>query len=123
MSTDRRYEVGHIQSFTSVGLGTTGAQTCRLRKRALRFRRPLFLCLSFILCPTRNRNRGDRAAFPQVLALFAGKGEGKDGVGFVPFSSSAADESDLQTLGVVLDSTSFYAEGGGQVGYEVSLLC
>lgn len=51
----------------------------------------------------------------KVLALFAGKGEGQDGIGFVPTASSVAEESDRQTIGVVLDSTSFYAEGGGQV--------
>lgn len=51
----------------------------------------------------------------KVLALFAGKGEGEDGKGFVPSASSVAAESDKQTIGVVLDSTSFYAEGGGQV--------
>lgn len=48
----------------------------------------------------------------QVLAVFAGKGEGEDGVGFVP---SDVDASEAKTVGVVLDTTSFYAEGGGQV--------
>lgn len=51
----------------------------------------------------------------KVLALFAGKEEGGDGIGFVPSASSVVEESDQQTIGVVLDSTSFYAEGGGQV--------
>lgn len=53
--------------------------------------------------------------FQQVLAVFAGKGEGEDGVGFVTSASSAVEESDQQTVGVVLDNTSYYAEGGGQV--------
>lgn len=60
----------------------------------------------------------DGAAFQQVLALFAGKGEGEDGIGFVTSASSAVEESGQQTVGVVLDSTSFYAEGGGQVRHD-----
>ncbi|CAM9105783.1 unnamed protein product [Ectocarpus sp. 13 AM-2016] len=56
-----------------------------------------------------------------VLALFVGKGEGEDGVGFVPSASAVADEADQQTVGVVLDCTSFYAEGGGQI-YDVGEL-
>lgn len=51
-----------------------------------------------------------------MLAIFAGKGEGADGIGFVDsVSATTADEKDQQAIGVVLDSTSFYAEGGGQV--------
>eukprot|EP00752_Nemacystus_decipiens_P009413 g8416.t1 len=57
----------------------------------------------------------------KVLALFAGKGEGEDGKGFVSSVSAVAAEADQQTIGVVLDSTSFYAEGGGQI-YDVGEL-
>ncbi len=87
-------------------------------RNELAVHRPL-VPFSFVLSLTPDHR--DRALFPQILALFAGKGEGEDGVGFVPFSSSAEDESDLQTCGVVLDSTSFYAEGGGQVRGFVAL--
>lgn len=55
------------------------------------------------------------ATHEQVLAIFGGKGEGEDGVGFVSSASSVEDESDQQSVGVILDLTSFYAEGGGQV--------
>ncbi|CAN0286412.1 unnamed protein product [Pylaiella littoralis] len=57
----------------------------------------------------------------KVLALFAGKGEGEDGVGFVTSASSDEEVSDQQTIGVVLDITSFYAEGGGQI-YDIGEL-
>lgn len=60
----------------------------------------------------------DGTVFHQVLAVFAGKGEGEDGVGFVTSASAAVEESDQQTVGVVLDNTSFYAEGGGQVRHD-----
>ncbi|CAM9234039.1 unnamed protein product, partial [Hapterophycus canaliculatus] len=56
-----------------------------------------------------------------VLALFAGKGEGEDGVGFVSSASSVADDSEQHMIGVVLDCTSFYAEGGGQI-YDIGEL-
>lgn len=54
----------------------------------------------------------------QVVALFAGKGEGEDGVGFVPSMSAVADDAEQQAVGVVMESTSFYAEGGGQVTHS-----
>ncbi|CAM9762323.1 unnamed protein product [Scytosiphon promiscuus] len=71
--------------------------------------------------PTAKASAAHRKCCETVLALFAGKGEGEDGVGFVPLASSAADESDSHMIGVVLDSTSFYAEGGGQI-YDIGEL-
>jgi len=44
-----------------------------------------------------------------VKALFIGRGETEDGVGFV---DSISKES--STVGIILDKTSFYAEAGGQ---------
>lgn len=51
-----------------------------------------------------------------VKALFIGRGETEDKIGFV---DSIATES--STIGVILDKTSFYAEAGGQV-YDIGTL-
>ncbi|CAM9448574.1 unnamed protein product [Ascophyllum nodosum] len=57
----------------------------------------------------------------EVVAVFAGKGEGDDGIGFVSCASAVDDESEPHMIGVVLDKTSFYAEGGGQI-YDIGEL-
>merc|ERR1712176_177988 len=50
---------------------------------------------------------------PIVKALFIGRGETEDKIGFV---DSVSQES--STVGIILDKTSFYAEQGGQI-YDV----
>lgn len=66
-------------------------------------------------------------AVEQVIAVFAGRGEGADGIGFVDSVTGSGPGSKEKTqaeppqeqphvVGVVLDTSSFYAEGGGQVG-------
>jgi hypothetical protein len=50
-----------------------------------------------------------------VVALYAGKGQGSEGDGFV----DSVQQGDA--VGVILDTTSFYAEQGGQVCVHYTL--
>ena len=52
----------------------------------------------------------------KVTALFIGRGETEDKIGFVDSISPKSS-----TVGVILDKTSFYAEAGGQV-YDIGTL-
>lgn len=57
-----------------------------------------------------NKYSADIAPTATVRAIFAGVGEGAGGLGFVEEASAATG-----VVGVVLDTSPFYAEQGGQV--------